>query len=48
MIYQGCIKGGGKFIKSVEEEYQVVERDREYQGYGEEYIRVIPFIFSHF
>ena len=28
---------GGKFIKSVVEEYQVVKREREYHGCGEEF-----------
>ena len=29
--------GGGKFVKSVGEEYQVVKRGRECHGCGEEY-----------
>ena len=28
--------GGGEFIKSVGEEYQVVKRGKEYHGYGKE------------
>ena len=35
--YSPWRRGGGKFTKSVGEEYQVVERGNEYQGCGEEY-----------